>query len=106
MKADGVALAFEHGAFQIIVQQHPRQPAPGLEGRLMAAQKAGHAGIGKEAQQNLPRPTQHHHERHQRALRPADGDLTEMTPIDLRLLPRQGLQPQIGFGLRPWSVVQ
>ena len=28
-----------------------------------------------------------------------------MTPVDLRLLPRQGLQTQIGFGLRAGSVV-
>ena len=41
VEADGIPLAFEHGAFEIVVEQHPRQTAPSPKGRLVAAQKTG-----------------------------------------------------------------
>jgi hypothetical protein len=43
---------------------------------------------------------QHHHEGHQRTLRPADIEVAEVPPVNLRLFARQTAQPQIGFGPR------
>jgi hypothetical protein len=66
----------------------------------------GLRGIEEEPQQDLARPAEHHDKGHQGALGPPDGALGEMGPVDLGLLPRQGLEAQIRLGLRPGPVVQ
>ena len=63
----------------------------------MAADEVGERGIEVEAQERIPRVAQHQDERHQGALGPADGELSEVRPVDLALLARQGSKPQIRF---------
>src|SRR5262249_38068144 len=65
MEADGIALPFQHGALEIVVEQDTRASIEGLERRDMAAQEVLHARIEEEAQEYLARPTQHHDEGHQ-----------------------------------------
>ena len=100
VEADRVALALEHGALEVVVQQHPGHAAEGGEGRDMAAQEAVHAGVEEEAQEDHARVAQHHHEGHQRAAGAADLQMAEVTPVDLRLLARQRAQAQVGLGGR------
>jgi hypothetical protein len=100
VEADGVAHALEHGALEVVVQQHARAAAEGGEGLGMAAQEAVHPRVEEEAQEDAPRVTQHHHEGHQRAARAADMQMAEVAPVDLRLLARQSAQPQERLGRR------
>jgi len=97
VEADRITLALEHGALEVVVQQHPGQAQCG-EGLDVAAQEAVHAGIEEEAQEDLARVAQHHDEGHQRAPGATDGQMTEVSPVHLRLLARQGAQPQVGLG--------
>ena len=97
MESDGVATAFEHDAFHVVVEHGPH-PAPDDGERLdVAADEVGERGIEVEAQERIPRVAQHQDERHQGALGPADGELSEVRPVDLALLARQGSKPQIRF---------
>ena len=105
MKANGIPLAFEHGALQIVVEQDPRQSVPRLEGADVPAQEVLHAGIEKEAQEDAPTPGQHHDEAHQRSPGAADLDVIEVGPVDLALCAGQGDQAQVGFRRRAGSVV-
>ena len=57
----------------------------------VAAQEVLHPGVQEEAQEDLPRMAQHHHERHQRAPCAADREMAEMSPVHLRLLTRQAM---------------
>ena len=67
----------------------------------MAAQEAVHARVEEEAQEDAPRVAQHHDEGHQRAARPADVQVAEVGPVDLRLLAGQRAQAQVRLGGRP-----
>ena len=58
----------------------------------MAAQEVLHAGIEKEAQEDLTRVAQHHDERHQRPAGPADFEMAEVSPVDLSLFPGKRTQ--------------
>ena len=98
MEADRVAAPLEHGALEIVVEQHAGDAAPGGEGGDMATQEVLHAGIQAEAQEDLPRVAQHHDERHQRTPRAADLQMAEVAPIDLSLFAGKGAQAQIGLG--------
>jgi hypothetical protein len=49
MISGAVAHAFEHGALEVVVQQHVRAAAEGREGLDMHAQEAVHAGIEEDA---------------------------------------------------------
>ena len=100
MEADGIAASFQHGTFQIVVQQNPRYTLPGVEGGDMAAQEVLHTSIEEEAQEDLARVAQHHDKRHQRTACPADLEMSEVTPVDLCLFAGQRAQTQIGLGLR------
>jgi hypothetical protein len=60
VEADGVALAFEHGALEVVVEQHPGDAAEGLEGFYVSAQEAVHAGVHEEAQEYLARVAELH----------------------------------------------
>ena len=105
MEADGIALALEHGTFQVVVEHDPGQSTPGGEGRLVATQEIGHRASRKKRRKIAAREAQHHDEGHQGAFGLADGELAEMAPVHLGLLARQGLQTQIGLGLRAGPVV-
>src|SRR6202521_3432641 len=90
MKADGIALALQHCALEIVVEQNTRTSVPGREGADVTAQEALHdAGIEEEAQKNLARVAQHHDEGHQGTARAADHEMTKMPPVDLPLLAGQ-----------------
>jgi hypothetical protein len=53
-EADRVATPFQHDTLEIVVEQNARHAAPGGERGDMATQEALHAGIEKEAQEDLP----------------------------------------------------
>ena len=83
MESDGVATAFEHDAFHVVIEQGPH-PAPDDGERLdVAADEAGERGVEVEAQERIPRVAQHQDERHQGALGPADGELGRCAPSRL-----------------------
>ena len=92
--------ALEHGALEVVVEQHAGHTAEGREGLDVAAQEAVHASVEEEAQEDLARVAQHHHEGHQRPARPADAQVAEVRPVDLRLLAGQGAQAQVRLGGR------
>jgi hypothetical protein len=104
VEADGLPLALQHGALQVVVEQHPRHAAKGLEGPGMAAQEVLHAGVEEEAQEYLPRIGQHHDEGHQRAAGAAYLEMPEVAPVDLGLFAGQGAQAQVGLGRRARTV--
>ena len=54
VKANGVAHALEHGAFEVVAQDHAGHTTKGLKGQHMAAQKAVHAGVEEEVQEDAP----------------------------------------------------
>ena len=103
MEADGVAVALQHSAFEIIVEDDLRDPGPCLKGLDMAAQEVLHAGIEEEAQEDLARIAQHHDEGHQRTACAANHEMTEVCPVDLGLFAWQTAQAQKRLGLRAWS---
>ena len=104
MEADGVANALEHGALQVVVQQHPGHAAEGSKCQHVATQEAVHAGVQAEAQEDAARVAQHHHEGHQGPLGAAHHDVAEVAPVHLRLLARQRAQAQVGLGGRARAV--
>ena len=81
METDRIALALEHGAFQIVVEQHARQTTPCVKRRDVATQEVCHLRIEVEAQEDRARVAQDHHERHQRALGATDGELANVAPL-------------------------
>ena len=98
METDGIALAFEHGALQVVVEQNPGNATEGGKGPGVAGQEAGHARIQEEAQVNLARVGEHHHEGHQGPAGTPDDQVPEVCPVDLCLFAGQRAQPQVGFG--------
>ena len=72
MEMDRVATPFQHCTLQVVVQQDAWNATPRGEGIDVAAQEVLHAGIRKEAQEDLARVAQHHDEGHQRTPCPAD----------------------------------
>src|SRR5580704_18983380 len=76
-----VAVALQHSAFEIIIEDDLRDPGPCLKSLDMAAQKVLHAGIEEEAQEDLARIAQHHDEGHQRTACAADHEMTEVCPV-------------------------
>jgi len=108
MEADGrtagMIHALEHGAPQVVVEQHPGHAAEGGEGQHVAPQEAVHPGVQAEVQEDAARVAQHHHEGHQWALGAAHHQVAEVRPVDLRLLARQRAQAQEGLGRRARAV--
>ena len=100
----GMVHALEHGALQVVVEQHPGHAAEGGKRQHMATQEAVHAGVQAEAQEDAARVAQHHHEGHQGPLGAAHHEMAEVTPVHLRLLARQCAQAQVGLGCRARAV--
>ena len=100
VEADRVALAFEHGALEVVVEHDPGTAVECGEGLDVAAQEAVHARVQEEAQEDHARVAQHHDEGHQRAACAADLQMAEVAPVALHLLARQRAQAQIGLGDR------
>ena len=104
-EADGIALALQYGTLEVVVQQHPGQTTPALKGLAVGAQKALHARVQREAQEDAPRPRQHHDKGHQGTFGAPDLQVTKVRPVDLALLAHQRDQAQIGLGARAGPVV-
>ena len=103
MEPDGVAAAFEHDAFHVVVQKDPcRAPEHG-ERLDVAADKVGERGAEGEAHEGISGVAQHQDERHQGAFGASDGELAEVRPVDLRLLARKGAKAQIRFTGPAWA---
>ena len=83
VEADGIAMALQHDALQVVVPELAGHTLPRLEGLDMAAQEVGHRSIEIEVQEEAARVAQHHHEGHQRALGAPDPHLAEVRPVDL-----------------------
>lgn len=95
VESDRLALSLQDGALEIVIEENSRQAGPGREGGGMTAQEILHAGIEKEAQKDLSRPRQHHHESHQRPPGAADLEMAKVTPVRLALFTGQRAQPQV-----------
>ena len=103
MEPDGVAAAFEHDAFPVVVQKDPcRAPEHG-ERLDVAADEVGERGAEVEAHEGISGVTQHQDERHQGAFGASDRKLAEVRPVDLRLLARKGAKAQIRFTGPAWA---
>lgn len=97
VEADGLPLALEHRALQVVVQDDPGHVLPGLEGLDVAAQKVLHVCAQEEAQEDASGPGQDHHKGHQGSARLPDLDVAEVAPVALPLLTGQGAQAQVGL---------
>ena len=97
MEPDGVAPAFEHDAFHVVVEKDLRRAPQHGERLDVAADEVGERGAEVEAHEGVPGVAQHHDERHQGAFGAPDGELAEVRPVDLALLARQGAKSQIRF---------
>jgi hypothetical protein len=102
MEADRVAGALEHGALEVVVEQHARDAAEEVEGVDVPANEARHRRAQVEAQEDLATPRQHHHEGPQHPRAHADADLAEV----LSLLAGQRAQPQVRLGRRTGTVAR
>ncbi|WP_458249654.1 helix-turn-helix domain-containing protein [Burkholderia ubonensis] len=80
METDRVAEALEHGRFQVVAQQDSWQSAPRVERADVAAQEVLHVCIEEEAQVDVARVQEHHHERHQWPARTTNLDVAEVPP--------------------------
>ena len=67
----------------------------------MAAHEVAHRGPEVEAQKQMARVGQHHHEGHQRTHATPHAELAEMGPVHLALLARERAQAQIRLGCGP-----
>src|SRR6266545_3073202 len=94
MKTDEVALALEDDAFQVIVEDGPRNAAEPPECFDVAAQEALERLVEREAREGRPRPGEDQHEARERALGVTDADLPERPPVDLGFFPWQRAQAE------------
>ena len=63
----------------------------------MGAYEVTHRGPEVEAQEQMARVGQHHHEGHQRTQRAPHRELAEVGPVRLSLITGERAQPQVGF---------
>lgn len=93
VEANRVTAALEDGALEIVVEQHAGHAAEGGERVDVATEEEGHRRARDEAQEDAARVAEHHHERPEGALSAPDLQLSEVRPVDLRLLAGQRAQP-------------
>ena len=98
VEADRVTASFQHGAFQVVIEQDPRHAVPGCERANVAAQEILHPGVEVEAEKDLARVAEHHDERHQRTVRTAYLQVVKVAPVHLCLFTWQAAQAQIRLG--------
>ena len=104
VEANGLPLALEHGALEVVVQSDPGHGTPGFKGLDVAAQEVLHVRAQEEAQKDASGPGQDHHKGHEWSLGLALLDVTKVPPVTLALFAGQGAQAQVGLGWRAWSV--
>src|SRR6202041_585081 len=88
------AAPFQHGGLEVVVENRARLAVPELKGMYMTAQKVLHRLVEKELQIQGARIGQRHHEAGQGPAGPAHHNVTEVRPVDLRLLTGKALQAQ------------
>ncbi|WP_275451331.1 hypothetical protein [Sorangium cellulosum] len=93
MEPDRVAVALHDRALEVVVEQHAPDAAEVGERLDVPAHEEGHRRAGEEAQEDPPRVAEHHDEGPERASSPADNQLAEVRPVDLRLLAGQRAEP-------------
>ena len=89
VEVDDIALTFQHGAAQIVIEEDTGASIPGLKRRGVTTQEVLQAGAEEEPQEDLARIAQHHNEGHQRTAGTDNGHMAEVSPIDLGLLARK-----------------
>ena len=94
MEQNLIAAPFQHGALEIVVENHARLAGPGFKRMHVAAQEVLHRLIEEELQIQSARIGQRHHEAGQGALGAAHHHVAEVRPIDLPLLAWKDLQLQ------------
>src|SRR5262249_21498484 len=99
VEANVFAIALEDDAFQVVVEEGPRDAAEGGEGLDMAPEKALESLVEGEASVDGAGPGEHEDEAGEDAPGVADLDRAEVAPVDLALLADQRLQAEVG--LRP-----
>src|SRR5450432_164098 len=104
IEPNDVAAPLKHGAFEIVVEQHARHAAEECKSVDVPAEEIEHRGAEKEAQIHLPRETQHHHEGPQDSLGASDLHLSEVRPVDLRLLTGERFQALKCLCWLAWTV--
>ena len=80
MKVNRAALAIEHRALEIVVDQDPGTAAQGVDGLDVAAQKALERLVEREDRVDRARVAEHEHEARQRALAAPDADARRSCP--------------------------
>ena len=100
VEADGVALPFEDGAFQVVVEDDSRHALKRGKRLDVAAQEALERLVQSEDGMQRPRPAQDQHEGGQPPGGAPDRDCSEAAPIGLPLLAHQQGQPEIRRGGR------
>jgi hypothetical protein len=93
MEPDRIAMAFEDGALQIVVEKNARHAAERFERIDVTTQEVRHGCARKEAQEEPARVAQHHDEGPERALGLTHLKLAEVRPVDLRLFTGQRPEP-------------
>jgi hypothetical protein len=104
IEADGLPLAFEHRALQVVVQDDPGHGTPGFKGLDMPTQEVLHVRAQEEAQEDASGPGQDHHKGHQGSAGLPDLDVAEVSPVALPLFTGQGAQAQVGLCWGAWAV--
>jgi hypothetical protein len=92
MKQNLIAAPLQHHRFQIVVENRARLTIPRLESMHVSAQKVLHRLVKEKLQIEGTRIRQRDHEARQGAAGPPHQHMTEMRPVDLRLLTREDLQ--------------
>src|ERR1700730_2085225 len=100
VEADRVTLTLKHSTLEVVVQDDLPEPAPVGDGADMATQEVLHPGIEEEAQIDVARVREHHHEGHQSSPCPTNFHVTKVPPVALDFFPRQRAKTQECLGRR------
>jgi hypothetical protein len=99
MELDRLALAGEHRALQVVVQEGPRGALEVREGLDVPAEEALHGLVEGEQGVDRARPAEHHDEGREGSAGLSDLEMAEVSPVDLGLLTGKGGETQEGLGL-------
>jgi hypothetical protein len=97
VEMDLIAAAFQHGAFEIVVQDDAGRAGPVLKGAHVAAQEILCGLVEEELQIQCPRPGQGDDEAGELPLGAAHHDGAEVGPVHLAVLGWKDLQTEKGF---------
>ncbi len=99
MKAHRVALALEHRAPKVVVEDDARHRLEEAKRLDVTTQEARHRGAKREAHEAIAAVREHHHEGPQIPHRASHGELAEVRAVHLRLLPREHRAAQLRLGV-------